>query len=401
MRLYTTGLLQLSPIKTNDKMKKVFLLFAVIVMVLPLAAQIHFREGSFAQALEATKTENKLVFMDCYTSWCGPCKRMASQVFVQEQVGEYFNPRFVCVKIDMEKGEGVELCKKYDVNAYPTLLVLNAEGELLSRHAGYLEADKLIEFAENGVKGGGLAEMHKRYAAGERSVEFIRDYLAQLDDAAMSGTLHDVADDFLKDKADAVLTDENMYKLFRSYAKPGYAVFRPVYARKTELVKRYGEDAGLHLEKAWESGARKFLKRKARDIVGYDGTGLDAYYALMKECKVPEAEGIRAAVLVYGTIAKKEWSSLLDALVTYSYFSRMVEDDVHYACSSLFYGQNNGQGWENAGERKRFATLLKERIKALKGKKDTSGRTMTIGDKTMPIMEYYCQSYEKMLKGLK
>lgn len=58
MRLYTTGLLQLSPIKTNDKMKKVFLLFAVIVMVLPLAAQIHFREGSFAQALEATKTEN-------------------------------------------------------------------------------------------------------------------------------------------------------------------------------------------------------------------------------------------------------------------------------------------------------------------------------------------------------
>ena len=90
-------------------MKKVFLLFAVIVMVLPLAAQIHFREGSFAQALEATKTENKLVFMDCYTSWCGPCKRMASQVFVQEQVGEYFNPRFVCVKIDMEKGEGVEL----------------------------------------------------------------------------------------------------------------------------------------------------------------------------------------------------------------------------------------------------------------------------------------------------
>ncbi len=400
MRLYTTGLLQLSPIKTNDKMKKVFLLFAVIVMVLPLAAQIHFREGSFAEALQAAKAENKLVFMDCYTSWCGPCKRMASQEFVQEQVGEYFNPRFVCVKIDMEKGEGVELRKKYDVNAYPTLLVLNAEGELLSRHAGYLEADKLIEFAENGVKGGGLAEMHKRYAAGERSVEFIRDYLAQLDDAAMSGTVRTVADDFLKGKEDAVLTDTNVYCIFRSYAKPDYAVFRPVYARKSELVKRYGEYAGLHLEKAWESGARKYLKQKGKEVVGYDAAGLDVYYALMKECKVPEAEGIRAAMVVDGAAASRNWPALLDALEEYNAYSRMVEDEMHYVCSALFYG-HGAQGWSDAGERKRFAALLKQRVKALKGKKDTSGRTMTMNEKTMPIMEYYCQSYEEMLKGLK
>ena len=110
-------------------MKKIVLAVFMAAMALSLSAQINFREGGFAEALEAAKSENKLVFMDCYTSWCGPCKLMASKEFVQEKAGEYFNPRFVSVKIDMEKGEGVELRKRYDVNAYPTLLVLIVKGE--------------------------------------------------------------------------------------------------------------------------------------------------------------------------------------------------------------------------------------------------------------------------------
>ncbi len=381
-------------------MKRIVLFVLVIVMALPLVAQINFREGGFIKALTAAKAENKLVFMDCYTSWCGPCKLMASKEFVQEKAGNYFIPRFGSVKIDMEKGEGVEIRKKYDVNAYPTLLVLNAAGELLCRHAGYLSVDELIDFAENGVKGDGLTDMNKRYAAGERSLEFIRDYLSLLDDAAMSGTVRTVADDFLKDKTDAVFTDTNVYRMFCTYVTPDYVVFRPVYARKAELVKRYGEKAGLHLEKVWEAGTRKFLKREAKKIAGYDAAGLEAYYALMKKCGVPEADGIRAAALVDGTIGTKEWASLLEALVTYSHFSRMIEDQVYYACSSLFYGQGK-EGWNNIGDRKKFAALLQERVKVLKGKKDTSGRTMTVGDKTMPIMEYYCQSYEEMLEKVK
>ena len=89
---------------------------------------------------------------------------------------------------------------------------------------------------------------------------------------------------------------------------------------------------------------------------------------------------------------------LLEAMVVYSRFSRMTEDHLYYACSSLFYGQKE---WQNADERKKFAALLEKRVKALKGKKDTSGRTMTVGGKRMPIMEYYCQSYEKMLEKVK
>ncbi|MDE5612601.1 MAG: thioredoxin family protein, partial [Odoribacter sp.] len=67
---------------------------------------VAFRNITLDEAQEQAKAENKLVFMDCYTSWCGPCQEMTKKVFPQKAAGDYFNPRFVCVKYDMEKGAG-------------------------------------------------------------------------------------------------------------------------------------------------------------------------------------------------------------------------------------------------------------------------------------------------------
>ena len=49
------------------------------------------------KALEQAKVENKYVFVDCYTSWCGPCKMMAEKILPLKEVGEYMNGKFVCV----------------------------------------------------------------------------------------------------------------------------------------------------------------------------------------------------------------------------------------------------------------------------------------------------------------
>lgn len=65
----------------------------------------------------------------------------------------------------------------------------------------------------------------------------------------------------------------------------------------------------------------------------------------MKEYRVPEAEGIRAAALVDGTIGTAEWAALLEAMTEYNRFSRMVEDQMFYACNALFYGQG-AEGWK-------------------------------------------------------
>ncbi len=106
---------------------------------------IEFDQLTFAELLKKAKDEGKLVFIDCYTSWCGPCRAMANSVFPKEEVGNYFNTRFINAKMDMEKGEGKEVAKKYKINAFPTLLFLDSDGNLIERLIGYKSPEALLK----------------------------------------------------------------------------------------------------------------------------------------------------------------------------------------------------------------------------------------------------------------
>ena len=99
---------------------------------------IAFTSATFDELLAKAKAENKLVFIDGYTSWCGPCKMLAKQTFPQKEVGAYMNPRFVSAQIDMERGEGPELAKHFNVSAYPTMLILRPDGTLVDKIVGFL-----------------------------------------------------------------------------------------------------------------------------------------------------------------------------------------------------------------------------------------------------------------------
>lgn len=105
---------------------------------------ILFANISFAEALTKAKAENKLIFMDCYTTWCGPCKKMANEVFTLPEVGRVFNAKFINLKVDMEKGEGVELAKRFKVSAYPTLLLIDSEGNVVKQIVGARSGQALL-----------------------------------------------------------------------------------------------------------------------------------------------------------------------------------------------------------------------------------------------------------------
>lgn len=100
------------------------------------AAGIDFFHGTFAQAQAKAAKENKLIFIDAYTVWCGPCKWMAANTFTDPTVGEFFNKYFVNLKVDMERGEGRDLARRYRVMAYPTLLFVDSNGAVKHRAMG-------------------------------------------------------------------------------------------------------------------------------------------------------------------------------------------------------------------------------------------------------------------------
>lgn len=163
-------------------MKKiVFALAALTISANLLAQGIQFERGSFAEALTKAKAENKLIFMDCYTTWCGPCKMLAKDIFPQKEVGDVFNKQFINLKVDMEKGEGVELAKKYGVQAFPTLLFMDAEGNVVHKIVGGTDAPGLIKNAEIAADPSKqIGAMHKRYDDGERDVTFLCEYIQAL-----------------------------------------------------------------------------------------------------------------------------------------------------------------------------------------------------------------------------
>ena len=133
-------------------MRIVLLLICLFHMALVSAQGINFTHDKWNDVLSKAKKENKLVFVDVYTTWCGPCKVMTKKIFPTKIVGNYFNEKFINVKIDAERGEGVKFAEKYDVNAYPSLLFIDANGKLVGKNIGaVLSGEALVKIAKKVV----------------------------------------------------------------------------------------------------------------------------------------------------------------------------------------------------------------------------------------------------------
>ena len=142
---------------------------------------IQFSHGTWKEIQELARKENKIIFIDVYTSWCGPCKLMAAKVFPQKKVGDVFNASFINYKIDAEKGEGIELSKKYNARAFPTYLFISSEGELIYRTTSYMPAEAFIKEANIAIAEKNdpkpLARWTDEYQAGNREKDFLLGYL--------------------------------------------------------------------------------------------------------------------------------------------------------------------------------------------------------------------------------
>ncbi len=120
-------------------MKNLFVFLFVSMFSLPAFAEgdgVNFFEGSFRQALAKAKKEKKMVMLDAYTSWCGPCKVLKNKVFPNKELGNYINEHFVSIGVDMEAGEGPALANMYPIEGYPTILFLDASGKIKKKILG-------------------------------------------------------------------------------------------------------------------------------------------------------------------------------------------------------------------------------------------------------------------------
>lgn len=174
-------------------MKKLILIL-LFIPFLGLAQDkgTHFEHGlSWQQVKEKAKKENKYLLVDCFTTWCGPCKYMSSNIFPQEKVGDFFNKNFVNVKVQFDKtkddNEEVKswyadadlINKEFKIRAYPTFLIFSPQGELVHRIVGGGEADAFIAKAKQALNPETqYYTMLKKYDAANPSPEALKELVA-------------------------------------------------------------------------------------------------------------------------------------------------------------------------------------------------------------------------------
>lgn len=205
-------------------MKWSLLIGAIMYLPIAITAQgISFFDGNWKEALELAKQQNKLVFVDAYAEWCGPCKMMAKNVFPQPAVGEYFNKHFVNMKIDMEKGQGLEFRQKYPVSAFPTFFFLDPQGLVVLNTKGARDQNGFIQLAQSAVsKYNPDAQYIKLYESGNRDFQTVTGYVRSLNRQGKSSLA--VSNAYLNTQKD-LTTSENLKFILEATTEADSRIF--------------------------------------------------------------------------------------------------------------------------------------------------------------------------------
>jgi thioredoxin-related protein len=199
-------------------------------------------DTKWADILTKAKAENKVIFMDAFTTWCGPCKKMSADIFPQKSVGDYFNKQFVNVKMDMEKGEGIDLAKKYKIRAYPTYLFIDGNGELVHKSLGMMPAPEFIKVGESAADPNKqFFTLKKKFDKGEREPAFVKNLL----DAAVKSGENEIASEVMNifmDTQKDLGTKENMDLLINSTQKIESKAYKYIVNNRAAFDKKYEKE---------------------------------------------------------------------------------------------------------------------------------------------------------------
>jgi thioredoxin-related protein len=225
--------------------KFLFSLFLIFSLTVGKAQGIQFFEGSWQDALAKAQAEDKLLFVDAFAKWCGPCKAMAKNVFTQAQVGEFFNSNFINLKLDMEETDGVTFGHKYPVQAYPTLFFIDGDGKVVKTIKGGQTPEGLVSLGNEAMKKLDRSVRYEaKYAEGDRSFDLMYNYVKALN-AAGKPSLK-ISNEYLASNP-SLSENERLKFILEAAVESDSKLFDQVLANKSKIEKLVGKE--LYIEK--------------------------------------------------------------------------------------------------------------------------------------------------------
>ena len=223
--------------------------FSYIIILLGLHtfsySQELFPEAPDFNAIQKQATDSaKKIMIVCCTEWCGPCKTLKTEHLKDSLVSAFVNKNYIIAWYDMEKGFGVTVAKKYGIVLYPTIIILNYDGKMLSRIEGAFSS--VAHLLEALKKASAIRESLYPGVSVSLSLKFPQFYNDFFESKKKKKVEPDVVDTYLNSQKD--LFSEVNWRIMLTYeAGPQFDTF--IYNNYTKLKNLYGPEAELKINK--------------------------------------------------------------------------------------------------------------------------------------------------------
>ena len=282
------------------------------------AQGIKFVESNFKEALTQAEQENKLLFMDCYTSWCGPCRLLANRVFPNDSIGQFFNKHFISLKVDMEKGEGPALARQYGVKAYPTLLFIDpSTQEIVSQVVGFRTVKALLEDAQKAANPNrNLQGLAAQFNENPANPAIVSAYLEGLWAASLTQERDETLKKYLSRLTPEEICTTDNWKILSAHTENPYSYAFDCLHKNSEGFRNVvGKEAvNAKLDHLYRYASMKFIYRKRVPENEFPQNNFNKLIELLKQEEGAEFAYYLTQLEMIDNVQKGDYRGMLDVL---------------------------------------------------------------------------------------
>ena len=261
-----------------------------------------FEGGTLESAKAKAAQEKKVLFIMCTANYCGACRMMEREVFTVPEVADFYNKNFVSYKLNMDNPDGKAFGKTCEVPAYPTLIFMDEQGDILFKNVGGLKTKEFMELSRRACAREKSESV--RFEEGDRDKDFVLGYLKRLGDRSLDLELQAAFNTLYEEEGSKLLKDKDYWEIFKKYVSnrdcPAAVDFLKNYKR---YAKQYGEGATFWKVRNLYANFTCVNTLYETDKYGFPNykKGVmpekkEQYFALLDERELPHAEELKAQI---------------------------------------------------------------------------------------------------------
>lgn len=340
--------------------------------------EINLQSLSLDEAKKLAKKEGKNIFIDLSATWCGPCKQLKATTFKSPAVARYYNDNFISVYVecDIEKEIAEQMKEAYGYSAFPTMVYINADGEMLHKYVGAgFSNEAFIAEGQKAVENRGLAAFNKRYETGDNvDAAFIKEYIVILGNSYEKERAAVVATEYLDNLTlENLLIAENFKMLKDNVSELDTKPTQLFSENFDKFHEAFGRDAEHYRSLLWNRKSTSYVDRDA-DKPELDKAGYKAFLKRLDGSDLPKEmkESIKKSAPITNAENLGDWKTYV------SLTTKDIKKQGAKASVGVVYNQGLkvNQKCEDKKLRLKFAETMKSYVAQLE---ETQKENMMVG----------------------